>query len=784
MDKHTLELIDFDTITEELSSYCFTEEVSENIGGENFFYDNDTLSRYLDMVDDFELLLTEKDETLPVYCPRTGKITEKLGKEGTVLDEAELSSIRQQLVSGRVVKGFITGSGGVSSDSALYQLAAELPGLRDLEKMINAVITPEGDVDETLPSLQSIRKGITNLHAEIRAIAVSYLQNPAYRNYVQDQMPGQKDGRTVLPIKSQHKQKINGLVQDISASGATIFIEPYELVEKNNQLAIEKGKYRQEIHRLLQDLTKKVREYVLEIGETREILLRIDSIYCRARYSSVHRCGRVDISGEEIDLRGARHPLLGKSAVPVRISFGPSVRILVISGPNTGGKTVAIKTAGLLSVMHQFGMKLPVEEGSRLPVFSNVFADIGDEQSIDLSLSTFSGHMRRISGICGEADERSFVLLDELGSGTDAVEGGALAMAVLDYLSDLGCRSIVTTHQSSLKNYAFGKETAENASVEFDLALLRPTFRLLHGVPGESHALEIAEMMGMGPSIMKAARNYLEQGESNINTIIKEITKTRQELLRRKEALEETEEDQRNKEENLRARESALKRRQEELRRGDVRELQEFAGEARKRLENMIRELREGEITRSKTKQAKQFIHDLTEHLEEKAAETEGAAEWDVPAEEAVPFRSGMEVVFSENRNRGILLRKKKENHWIVAVGNLKIEADETELRPLKPEKKRSLAVDYSAEKVQIPMELDIRGMRYEEAQGELRKYLDKAVLQGMERLEIIHGKGEGVLQEAVRTVLRELPVVEDFFFASPEIGGFGKTIVMLKKSN
>jgi DNA mismatch repair protein MutS2 len=783
MDKHTLELIEFAAITAELSSYCFTEEVSETVGGEKFFYDKETLSGYLDMVDEFELLLTEKGETLPVYCPETGKITEKLGKEGAVLDEAELSSLRQQLVSGRVVKGFITGSDGAPSASTLHQLAAELPGLRDLEKMINAVITPEGEVDETLPSLQSIRKGITNLNAEIRSIAVSYLQNPAHRNYIQDQVPGQKDGRTVLPIKARHKQKINGLVQDISASGATIFIEPYELVEKNNQLAIEKGKYRQEIHRILQDLTKKVREYAREIGETREILLRTDSIYCRARYSSIHRCARADSGGDEIDVRGARHPLLGESAVPVRISFGPSVRVLVISGPNTGGKTVALKTAALLSVMHQFGMKLPVEDGSRLPVFSNVFTDIGDEQSIDLSLSTFSGHMRRISGICREVDERSFVLLDELGSGTDAVEGGALAMAVLDYLSAAGCRSIVTTHQSSLKNYAFGKETAENASVEFDLALLRPTFRLLHGVPGESHALEIAEMTGMGPSIMNAARKYLEQGESNINTIIKEITKTRQELLKREEAIEEAEEGCRNKEANLREREAALRRRQEELRRGDVRELQKFAAETRKRLENMVRELREGEITKSKTKRAKQFLHDLTEQLEEKTAETEGAAERGAPPEEAVPFREGMEVVFSENRNRGVLLRKNKEKRWVVAVGNMKIEADETELRPLKPEKERPVAVDYSAEKVQIPMELDIRGMRYEEAQGELRKYLDNAVLQGMERLEIIHGKGEGVLQDAVRKVLRELPVVEDFSFAPPEIGGFGKTIVVLKKA-
>ena len=789
MDKHTLELIEFDKITEELSSYCFSEEASDVIQRQDFFYDAGKLSAYLDLVDDFEYLLSKKTESISAFCPSTRKILEKLGKEGTVLDEEELSSIRKQLISGRMVKQFITGAGDegetiIHREADLYQRADAVPGLRRLEKIINEVITPEGQVNEKLPSLQAIRKRITKLNSEISSIAGSYLHNPKYRNYIQDQTPGQKDGRTVLPIKSQHKQKIEGLVQDISASGATIFIEPYDLVEKNNDLAIEKGKYRQEVHRILQDLSDNLREYVGEIDEMRTDLLDIDAVYSRARYSRIHGCSRVEITESEVDLQEAIHPLLGKSAVPVRILVGAEVSILVISGPNTGGKTVALKTAGIISAMHQYGMKLPVLEGSRLPVFSDIFTDIGDEQSIDLSLSTFSGHMKRISGICKAADKHSLVLLDELGSGTDAVEGGALAMAVLDHLSELKCKSIVTTHQSSLKNYAFGKETAENASVEFDLAELRPTFRLLNGVPGESHALEIAEMMGMDTSIMETAKEYQRTGLSDINTIIRQITKTRQELLTREEELQKTEDEYRKKQKNLEEREEKLQQEQEKLHRGDVRELQEFTDETRKKLENMIRELREGEILRSKTKKAKQFIGELEQRLSDEAERKE---ETEYPIEpvsgEKGEFHQGMEVLYTKNRKKGTLIRKKKQNRWLLAVGNLKIEVGEDEVSPLKSEKAQAAAVDYSAEKVQIPMEMDIRGMRYDEAQTEIRKYVDNAVLQGMERLEVIHGKGEGILQDAVRKVLEELPVVEDFSFAPPEAGGFGKTVVVLRKS-
>lgn len=785
MDKHSLELLEFGKIREELASYCFSEEGMERVEEEFFFGDVRRLSEFIDRVDDFQILLEQKESALPVRFPSTASILKKLSKEGTVLEEDEFLRLRQQLVCGRFIRGFILSDSGegespISKDSLLHAAAETIPTLKFLEKSINRVITPEGKVDEKIPALAAIRKRITEINGEIDSIAVSMLGNPKYRDYVQDQIPGQKDGRTVLPVKAQHKQKIQGLVQDVSSSGATIFIEPYELVDKNNELALEKGKYRREIHRILQELTTEIREHREELEEMRSVLIDIDAVYCRARYSCIHGCSRVEISDTTFRLLNSRHPLLGPSAVPIELIAGAGTKTVVISGPNTGGKTVGLKTAGLLSVMHQFGMKLPVGEGSSLPIFSDVFTDIGDEQSIDLSLSTFSGHMRRISGICDSADENSLVLLDELGSGTDAVEGGALAMAVLDYLSDIGCTTIVTTHQSSLKNYAFGRAEAENASVEFDLRKLRPTFRLLNGVPGESHALEIAEMMGMDKQIMEKAHEYREKGLSDINTIIREITKKQQEVFEREESIRGDEEVLRRREDELKIREEELRKTKEGLQRGDERELEAFIRETRKNLENLIRELREGEISREKTKKAKEFVKELEGKLESARKPAEPKRK-EVPLQEkAKPFHEGMEVLFIDNNKKGSIVRKGKGNKWVVALGNLKIEAEETEIRPVRPAKERTASVDYSAEKVHVPMELDIRGLRYEEAEQELRRYVDNAVLQGRDRLEIIHGKGEGVLQQAVRNVLSELPIVADYQFAPPESGGFGKTIVTL----
>ncbi len=793
MDKHTLELLEFEKIADDLASYCFSEEAGEKIYYQPFLHDPKELSSFLDMIDDFEKLLVRSAKGFSSFCPSTTGITEKLRKEGTVLREEELCDLRQMLICGRLLRQFITtshyeGERPVPVESRLWKYADSLPRLAALEKKINTVITQEGAVDEKIPSLLAIRKKITRLHNDISSIADSYLKKTEYQSYFQDQTAVQKDGRTVLPVKSQHKQRINGLVQDMSASGATLFIEPYELVEKNNEISIEKGKYRQEIHRILLELTDALREHVDEIEETGNIIPEIDLLYCRARYSMLHDCKRVEITEREIFLTEARHPLLGAEAVPIQFTAMPDTRVVVISGPTTGGKTVGLKTVGLLSVMHQYGMKLPVEENSKLPLFSNVYSDIGDEQSIDLSLSTFSGHMKRISSICSEADKDSLVLLDELGSGTDAMEGGALAMAVLDFLSNLGCTTVVTTHQSSLKNYAFGKSCAENACVEFDLERLRPTFRLLSGIPGESHALEIAEIMGMGRRIMKQAKEYQEKGLSDINTIMKEITAKQQEILLREEELEAREKEYENKKEKLLRKEDEVREEREKLQRKDIRELQQFTRETRRKLENVVRNLREGEITKKKTRELKQFTEELERKIEheETVLEAEEKKRDEQLSTGQFEFRKGMDVRLADTGKRGTLLRSEKEGRWTVAVGTIKIETDAENILPLAKDSDRKVetGIDYSAEKSRIPLELDVRGMRYEEAQNELRKYLDSAVLQGMERIAIIHGKGEGVLQDAVRKVLEELPVVEGHSFAPAETGGYGKTLVTLRKGN
>jgi len=532
-------------------------------------------------------------------------------------------------------------------------------------------------------------------------------------------------------------------------------------------------------------------------------------LMAKARYSLETSGYFTPSDGTGFALKQARHPLL-ENAVPIDLSMAMAksegTRALIITGPNTGGKTVVLKTVGLFAMMNQIGLALPAAEGSVLPVFDGVFADIGDEQSISQSLSTFSAHITNVAAIIAHSTENSLALLDELGSGTDPQEGGAIAMAVLDRLIEKKARLLITTHHGVLKNYGYTREEVENASVEFDSRTLSPTYRIITGIPGESRALEIAGRNGLPQEIIERAKSYLDDGRSDISEMIGGLKEKHRELdaLEEKMRLEENSlRDERRKSD---LKELRLRQKELELKAGHAGKLRLLLDESRKTLENLVRELKEsasseetpskeGALSREQMLKVKGFLNDLAQTVEaenavleeEERAVAKERRRADSGGEPAASFTPGMEVLAGESKRRGVLVRPDKKtaagNTWIVEIGSLKIGFPEQELVPAAP-RKTPQPVTAQVDWAEVPTaraEINLCGMRLEEALEALRRQTEASMLCGLKTFAVIHGKGEGILQRGVHEWLKKDPFVADYYFSHPEFGGFGRTEVVLK---
>jgi DNA mismatch repair protein MutS2 len=607
----------------------------------------------------------------------------------------------------------------------------------------------------------------------------------------------------VLAVKANFRNRIRGIVHEVSSTGQTVFVEPEEVVEKNNRLLLEKRRLESEIRRILREMTGRLSAFREDLHQLHRGILYLETIRARARYGFETRG---NFAGEDpsggLVLKQARHPLLGPGAVPLDFTLAPGKRTVIITGPNTGGKTAALKTVGLLALMNQSGLPLPAGEGSSLPVFEGVYADIGDEQSLSQSLSTFSAHMTNIGDIISRAGEGSLVLLDELGSGTDPEEGSAIAMAILDHFIETKTCLITTTHHGILKNYGYTREGVENASMEFDSRTLSPTFRIIMGIPGESRAVEIAERNGLAPDIVAKARTYLAEEQADISALLKGLREKRREFDAA--ALAGKKEEERLREERRKAdlRELRLKQKELQLKAEGAGSLRRLLEESRKTLENLVRELKEGELSREKTLKVKEFLSGLEatvreengalereeDLLAEERRRLENADQTRTPPAADTPLVAGTEVLAGGRRGRVLRLDKKaagtKGAQWIVEIGSLRMSFPETELAALAPsneEPKPLIARPDLASPTAAQMEISLRGMRLEEALEALRRQVDAAVLAGLGSFAVIHGKGDGILQKGVHNYLKNDKAVADYYFSRPEMGGFGRTEVVLR---
>ena len=778
--KKTLKLLEFDKIQKELTSYSCSEEAAQILLKEEPLYDTEAVIKLKDSVKKLISCMNSSRNIPSKHLPSIGFLFTPLSVQGAILKPDEAYAIGLFIEYGEDLKKWlITGTEG--------SLGGEIPNCSGLASDIFRIIDRDGKLKD-LPQLKVIKKRIKELNAAINSAITRYTTGEETRLFLQSTVPTQRDGRTVLAVKANFRGRIRGIVHEVSSSGQTIFIEPEIVVEKNNEILIETRNLNAEIKKIMLELTKNISRHIDELKKFHLTVLFNEILMTKARYSVKTKGFMVLESSAGFALVQAKHPLLA-NPVPIDLGMDENIKALIITGPNTGGKTVAIKTTGLLAMMNQTGIALPVLEGSSLAIFDCIFADIGDEQSLGQSLSTFSSHIKNISAICSHCTSRSLVLLDELGSGTDPQEGGAIAMAILDYLIQKNSIVLATTHHGILKNYGYSRKNAENISVEFNPHTLSPTYRILKGVPGESCALEIAEQTGIKKNIIATARNYLDKGYADLSALISGLKEKHREIdiLGEKAKAEERRlADERRKTE---LKELRLRQKEMEIKAGFTGRLRLLLDESRKTLENLVREVREGELTREKTLKVKEFLNDLalTVNEENKALTEEEKALTGVvilPAEKQASFSPGMEVYAGTDRRRGTLIRQnKKNNSWIVEIGSVKVSFEENELvlAPDRPPSKPNIAAIDIAETSTARAELKLLGFRQEEALEALRRQTEAAMLCGLKSFSVVHGKGDGILQKVVHDWLKNEPAVEEYYFSRPELGGFGRTEVILR---
>ncbi len=813
MNAHAERVLEFDNIRTMLVDRCLSEEGSAFVRAQAVLVDAMAVREAQELVAEYRSFLEEGEEPAALRFPAVRGAVKRLQVEGVVLEGYELAGISAFADSAYRLRTAIVRQ--LAELPRLRELLGELPNLSSLTARINAVIDGAGEVKENeVPSLRAIRKRSVALQQEISRTAAGFISDSRYARVFNSDRPTVRDGRTVLAVATSHKNAIPGVIHEVSGSGQTVFLEPLQLVEKNNALAEAQQEYRRELLRLLRELSRACRaerEALLQYLDTIAVL---DAVRAKTRWSIDFDGVQSVTDASELRLRRARHPMLGTAAVPIDIGLPEGVRTLIITGPNTGGKTVALKTVGLFVLAHQFGLQIPADEGSALPLFDAVYADIGDEQSIEQSLSTFSGHMTRIAEIAARAGERSLVLLDELGAGTDPSEGAAIGAALLEYFAAHSARVLLTTHHGALKRYGFARDDAENASVEFDHDRLAPTYRLLTGVPGASHALEVAANCGLPRGVIERAGELLKSGRSGADELVVELTERERELRVREGELIQVRSELEERQRRLADREDKLTRRELALKEESAGEHRRLVEESRRRVENLVRTLREGELTREKTRAARAALDELTRHAEENESRLaseraelerggrgvgpklrEDPEDNDTQEHRAQPaggeqrmLQSGMTVRVRSSGHTGLLGPKNSDGSWSVTVGAVRFAVREQDLELVVQQERRSAtadsAVSYlrSEERSEGPVfELDLRGMRLEQAVGELERQIDRCLLSGTQRFGVIHGKGEGVLQQGTRAYLSEHAAVSEIAYAAPEEGGHGKTVVTLR---
>jgi len=710
----------------------------------------------------------------------TTALVEKSLIKNNYLESEEIARIRENISTFISLRRRL---GPFSKDIPLITAhigTIRIPG--GLREKIDKILDEHAHIkDDATPRLFDIQQKLREVRHTIEKILESYFNSQQTRDILQERHITLKDDRYVIPVKHNFKGRIPGIIHAHSGSGETVFLEPFSITQKNNELKLLQKEKEKELRRILVAITSEIGKHHTELTAIQEILSDIDILNAKCEFMKDYRCTIPEFSDRrEIKFAEARHPLIQGKTVPIDFSVKGPFGGVVITGPNTGGKTVSLKTIGLFVLLAQSGFPVPAKM-MRTYVFDSVFADIGDEQSIEQSLSTFSGHIKNIKKIVDEAHETSLVLIDELGAGTDPVEGGALGTAILDYLIKEDILAVVTTHFSAVKMYALNSKKVQVASVQFDTETCKPTYKLVIGIPGRSNALDIARHLGIEKKILDNSLIYLSERDRSIDRIFKNLGKMEIGLSRREEKVSMEEKKLSDLTQRYQQQLKELQEKEQFIRTGYKRQLEGLLTEYSKRLEKSIREIKDKSASKEAIKAArdekKKVEQDFIQYEEEKSIEE--------PAEVTHEFKVG-EYVRVRSKYGGtvkgeIIDIKAKKLTVQAGIFRLTVDADSVVPAHVKPQE---TAQDWEYERSierSRQYECDIRGKRFHEAMDEVAKFLDNAVLQNIKRVSIIHGLGTGALRQGVVDYLRKNAYVEHYEYAPPEQGGFGCTIVTLK---
>ena len=707
---------------------------------------------------------------------------------GGSLNTRELLDIAKVLAAARSAKEY--GEGDAEKKTPIDVLFHSLRPNRFLEDKITGSIVGHGELaDSASPELASIRRHMRATESKVRDILQRIISS-SQAKYLQESIITQRSGRYVVPVKSEFKNEIPGLVHDLSGSGSTFFIEPMGVVKANNELRELQAKEEKEIDRILAELSAEAASFREDINLDYELLIRLDVIFARAKLSNKMHAMAPGLSTKGLNLRRARHPLLPpKTAVANDLSLGETFDTLVITGPNTGGKTVTLKTIGLLTLMAQCGLHIPAGDGSVIKVCKRVLADIGDEQSIAQSLSTFSSHMSNIVGILEETDDETLILLDELGGGTDPVEGAALASAIIDHARSLGAMVAATTHYAELKVYAMTTPGVENASCEFDVETLAPTYRLLVGIPGKSNAFAIARRLGISEEIIQDAAARVDAENVRFEDVLTKLDHQRQEMEKEQRQAAQLRREMEEASAKAQAYRDQLQKEKEKAEASAKAQARAILDDARRTADQVFQEL--GDMRKKAQKEQNwQKVNDQRAGLRHKLNEAEdklGARPQAAVPPMLRPAKKGDTVTILKTGTQASVLSVNKDGVLQLQAGILRITAKQDEVRVVEGETQSQKAAkqyirrtEHKLRSLGAKAEVDLRGMTTDEAELTLAQFLDRAMVSNLTQVTVIHGKGTGAVRKAVHAYLKRCKGVASFRLGRYGEGEDGVTIVEL----
>ena len=816
--------IGFDRLREQIAALCSMRAARERLAAEGFSTSAWEIGQRLALADEMRLLLEMERDFPGGDYPDIDFLVAKLRVEGSFLDVEEVMTLHGALSALGGVVSFIRVRG--EHYPTLFALTRDIAAFPEIVQRIETILDRFGNVrDNASPALLQVRRAIREREGQAAKRLQAVLSSAKGAGIVDaDAQISIRDGRAVIPVSAANKRKLNGFIHDESATGKTFYVEPVEVVEINNELRELEYAERREIVRILSEFTDAIRPDAESIAVSGDYLARIDLLRAKGRWASENGCVKPILSTDDrLVLRNARHPLLqqtlrasGREIVPLDLQLDRRKHILVISGPNAGGKSVCLKTTGIVQYMFQCGFLVPASENSELPVFRSLFIDIGDEQSIDNDLSTYSSHLLNMKHMLAGASDRTLVLIDEFGSGTEPTIGGAIAEAILEKLLEKGCYGVITTHYANIKYYASNTEGIANGAMQFDVQHIRPLFRLEMGKPGSSFAVEIARKIGLPEEIIRAASEKAGSDHINIERQLREIARDKHYWEQKRDRIRLTDRKVEELEQTYSEQLAGIRAERQEILRRAKQEAQQLIADANRQIENTIRTIREAQAEKELTRLARRELEDFREQQVDSADAAErdaavsreierierrrqrraerkareGAAPAAAPAPEAEKPREVVEgsKVRMEGQDMVGVVQSVKGNRAQVAFGQILTTVDRSRLqvvsnneyreatRPVAP--RTVVSADISARKLRFRDHIDVRGMRAAEALEQVQDFIDDALMVGVRTVSILHGKGTGALKEEIRRYLRSVPEVASAVDEHADRGGAGITIV------